>query len=184
MSDLARRLAAAALAATLGGALLVQPPAAAATASATASAAVSTSVSTSASGATTAAADFRYDVYFPKYTYRGGYLTYTIKVRNNKVKGQHYVAIVGEFSRHFRKIKAIEKPRSVKCSVKGRTVACLVSSLDKGDTTAFRLRGWVGSRRGVATARFGAVVTDEPGVPMKKLVKAIRHHLSAKSRIR
>lgn len=178
MRHLPKRLAATALAATLSGTLLVQTPAAAAVPAAV------VSTATAAGTATTTAANFRYDVYFPKYTYRGGYLTYTVKVRNRKAKGQHYVALVGEFSKNFRRIKVVERPRSVKCSVKGRTVVCLISSLDKGDATTVKLRGWVGSRRGTATARFGAVVTDKPGISVKRLTKAIRHHITAKAKIR
>lgn len=169
MSYVAKRLAAAVLAAALGGTLLVQPPAAA------------TAMTTAA--VDTAAADFHYDVYFPKYTRRGGYLTYTVKVRNRKARGQHYVALVGEFSRHFRRLKVIDRPRSVRCSVKRRTLACLISSLDRGDSTTVKLRGWVGSRRGTAVARFGAVVTDEPGVSVGRLAKRIRHHVRATSKV-
>ncbi len=179
MSHLPRRLAVAALAAALGGTLLQTP----ATAAPTGVPAVA-STATASTASTATAAAFRYDVYFPKYTYRRGYLTYTVKVRNSKAKGQHYVALVGEFSRHFRKVKVIDRPRSVKCSVKRRTVACLISSLDKGDSTTVRLRGWVGSRRGTAVVRFGAAVTDQPGVSVKRLAKAIRHHTSATSKIR
>ncbi|MEU1882528.1 hypothetical protein ABZ470_34920 [Streptosporangium sp. NPDC020072] len=168
MSDLLpRRLAAAALAAALGGALLVQPSTAAA----------------AEARPTAASAPFRYEVSFPKYTYRGGNLTYTVKVRNKRVKGQHYVALVGDFSTHFRTVRVISKPRSVKCSVKRRSVLCLVSSLDKGDATTIKLRGWVGSRRGTAVARFGAAVTDNPNVSAKRLAKEIRSHLSAKSKV-
>ncbi|MFD0886176.1 hypothetical protein ACFQ08_16650 [Streptosporangium algeriense] len=169
MSDLfPRRLAAVALATALGGTLLVQPPAAAAVAEAR---------------PTTASAPFRYEVYFPKYTYRGGNLTYTVKVRNKRVRGQHYVALVGDFSTHFRTVRVISKPRSVKCSVKRRSVLCLISSLDKGDATTIKLRGWVGPRRGTAVARFGAAVTDDPDVSAKRLAKAIRSRLSAKSKV-
>lgn len=157
-----------ALAAALGGTLLVQP---------------ATAVAAPAAATTATVAPFRYEVYFPKYAYRGGNLTYTVKVRNNKVKGQHYVALVGEFSSNFRAVRVVSKPRSVKCSVKGRTVLCLISSLDKGDVTSFKLRGWVGSRRGTATARFGAAVTDNPHVSAKRLAKGIRSHLNARSRI-
>ncbi|MBB4915579.1 hypothetical protein ACFY19_06865 [Streptosporangium saharense] len=171
MSDLfPRRFAAVALAAALGGTLLVQP----ATAVAAPAAAASTA---------TTVAPFRYEVYFPKYTYRGGNLTYTVKVRNNKVRGQHYVALVGEFSSNFRAVRVVSKPRSVRCSVKGRTVLCLISSLDKGDVTSFKLRGWVGPRRGTATVRFGAAVTSNPHVSAKRLAKEIRSRLSARSRI-
>lgn len=164
-----------ALAAVLGGTLLVQTPATAA-----ALPALST---VSAAGAAAATADFHYEVYFPKYTRRGGYLTYNVKVRNRKAKGQHYVALVGEFSGHFRRVKVIDKPRSVKCSVKRRTLVCMISSLDKGDSTAIKIRGWVGSRRGTAVARFGAAVTDNPDVSVKRLAKTIRHHINAKSKV-
>ncbi|GAA3069139.1 hypothetical protein [Streptosporangium carneum] len=177
MSHLPRRLAAAALAAVLGGTLLVQTPATAAVPT------VASAVSTASTASSASAADFRYEVYFPKYTRRGGYLTYTVKVRNKRAKGQHYVALVGEFSRHFRRVKVIDRPRSVRCSVKGRAVACLVSSLDKGDLTSIRIRGWVGSRRGTAVARFGAVVTDNPDISLKRLTKAIRRHINAKSKV-
>ncbi|MFF4412071.1 hypothetical protein ACFYY8_06030 [Streptosporangium sp. NPDC001559] len=168
MSDLLpRRLAAAALAAALGGALLVQPSTAAAAEARPAA----------------ASAPFRYEVSFPKYAYRGGNLTYTVKVRNKRVRGQHYVALVGDFSTHFRTVRVISKPRSVKCSVKRRSVLCLISSLDKGDATTIKLRGWVGSRRGTAVARFGAAVTDNPNVSAKRLAKEIRSHLNAKSKV-
>lgn len=166
MSYLSTRFAAAVLTFALGGALLLQPPATAA--------AVTT---------TAAAADFHYEIFFPKYTYRGGYLTYTVKVRNRKARGQHYVALVGTFSGHFRGVKVIAKPRSVRCSAKRRSVACMISSLDRGDSTTVKLRGWVGPRRGVAVARFGAVVTDVPGVSVGRLAKKIRRHVTARSKI-
>ncbi|GHH69465.1 hypothetical protein GCM10017673_19960 [Streptosporangium violaceochromogenes] len=165
MSYLSTRFAAAVITVALGGALLIQPPA------------------TAAAVTTTAAADFHYEIFFPKYTSRGGYLTYTVKVRNRKARGQHYVALVGAFSRHFRGVKVIAKPRSVRCSVKRRSVACMISSLDRGDSTTVKLRGWVGPRRGVAVARFGAVVTDEPGVSVGRLAKKIRRHVTARSKI-
>lgn len=177
MSHLAQRLSAATLVAALGGTLLVQSPA---QATALAAAAPATASTTAAAAA---AAPFRYEVYFPKYVRRGGYLTYTVKVRNTKVSGQHYVALVGSFSSHFRRIKVIRKPRSVKCSVDRPAVTCRIASLDKGDTTTVTIRGWVGSHRGTATAKFGAVVTDNPDARLSELKKHIRGSVKARSRV-
>ncbi|GGQ09974.1 hypothetical protein [Streptosporangium pseudovulgare] len=182
MSYLPKRLAAAALAAAAGGTLLVPASPAAAAAAPPAAARAAT-----AAAARTAAApprNFRYDVYFPKYTHRGGYLTYTVKVRNKSAKGQHYLALTGDFSRAFRAVKVIAKPRSVKCSTKGRTVRCLVTSLDKGDSTTVKIRGWVVRRRGTAVARFGAAVTSDRHVSLGALAKTIRSRVTAKSKVR
>ncbi|MDP9862156.1 MULTISPECIES: hypothetical protein [Streptosporangium] len=176
MSHLPTRLTAAALAAALGGTLLLQSPATAA-----APAAVPT-VAPAAAPATATAA-FRYEVYFPKYVRRGGYLTYTVKVHNRKTRGQHYVALVGTFSSHFRTIKVVRKPRSVKCSVDRPAVACRIASLDKGDSTTVTIRAWVGPRRGTATAKFGAVVTDDPDARLSELRKRIRGGIKARSRV-
>ncbi|MEU6741053.1 hypothetical protein [Streptosporangium sandarakinum] len=181
MSYLPKRLAAAALAAAAGGALLV--PASPATAAAPPAAARAAT----AAAARTAAAppkNFRYDVYFPKYTHRGGHLTYTVKVRNKSAKGQHYMALTGDFSRAFRAVKVIAKPRSVKCSTKGRSVRCLVTSLDKGDSTTVKIRGWVVRRRGTAVAKFGAAVTSDRHVSLGALAKTVRGRVTAKSRVR
>ncbi|WP_433256248.1 hypothetical protein ACQPYK_16870 [Streptosporangium sp. CA-135522] len=195
MSHLAMRLTAAALAAALGGALLVQSPATAASFTAAPTltpaltpalaptAALTVVPAAAAAPATTSAAAFRYEVYFPKYVHRGGYLTYTVKVRNRKARGQHYVALVGKFSSHFRKIKVIGKPRSVKCSVDRPAVACRISSLDKGDSTTVKIRAWVGSRRGTATVTFGAVVTDDPRARLGEMKKHIRGGIKARSRV-
>ncbi|MFF5205963.1 hypothetical protein [Streptosporangium sp. NPDC000396] len=175
MSHPAKRLTAAALAAALGGTLLFQSPAT--------SAATVAASSTTASASGAAASSFRYEVYFQKYVRRGGYLTYTVKVHNKNVRGQHYVALVGDFSRHFRKIKVIDKPRSVTCSIHRPALACWISSLDKGDATTVKIRAWVGSRRGTATAKFGAVVTDNPDADLDELADEIDGHITAKSKV-
>ncbi|GAA4228761.1 hypothetical protein FHR32_008082 [Streptosporangium album] len=169
MSHLAQRLSAAALVAALGGTLLVQSPA---------QAAAPASVTSAAS-----AAAFRFEVYFPKYVRRGGYLTYTVKVRNRTVRGQHYVALFGRFSSHFRAIKVIRKPRSVKCSVKRPAVTCWIASLDKGDSTTVVIRAWVGSHRGTTTARFGGVATQDRDARLSELKKDLRGSITARARV-
>ncbi|MFF0309482.1 hypothetical protein ACFYSC_18820 [Streptosporangium sp. NPDC004379] len=182
MSYLSTRLAAAALAAATGGTLLI--PASPAAAVAPPAAAARAATAAAAQAAAAPPKKFRYDVYFPKYTHRGGYLTYTIKVRNKSAKGQHYMALTGDFSRAFRKVKVIAKPRSVKCSAKGRSVRCLVTSLDKGDSTTVKIRGWVVRRRGTAVAKFGAAVTSDRHTSLGALAKTIRSHVTAKSKVR
>ncbi|MFD8558481.1 hypothetical protein ACWDOR_25385 [Streptosporangium canum] len=181
MSHLAKRLTAAALAAALGGPLLVQSPATAAgpaVPAATASPAAAT-----ASPAGTAAAKFGYEISFPKHVRRGGSLVFTVKVRNRKARGQHYVALVGDFPSGFRKIRVVAKPRSVKCSVKRRDLACWITSLDKGDSTTVKIRAWAGSRRGTATVRFGVLATKTPGASLGKIAKKVRLTIKAKTRI-
>ncbi|MBB2915097.1 hypothetical protein FHS43_006417 [Streptosporangium becharense] len=204
MRSIATRLTAAAVAAALGGSLLVQNPAAAVTVSAAASpadvassaeavpsvAAVSSAeavlsaeaVSPAAAGP--AAADFRYEISFPKHVRRGQSLVFTVKVRNRKARGQHYVALVGDFPGRFRRIKVISKPRSVKCGVKRLDLSCWITSLDRGDSTTVRIRAWAGTRRGTATVRFGALVTEDAKADLRKLTKKIRRTIKAGIRIR
>lgn len=177
MSPLTARLGAVALAMTLGGTLLVQSPASAAGSAAPA-------LLPTLSPAAAAPSDFRYTISFPKHVRRGGSIVYTVKVRNRKTKGQHYVALVGEFSTRFRKIKVISKPRSVKCSVKRRDLSCWITSLDKGDSTTLRIRAWAGSRRGTATTRFGAIVTTDAKADIGKLRKEIRRTVKTRTSIR
>ncbi|MFI6458050.1 hypothetical protein ACIBF6_41680 [Streptosporangium amethystogenes] len=172
MSPLTTRLSAAALAVALCGTLLVQSPASAA----------GSALPAVASAA--APNDFRYLISFPKHVRRGGSLVYTVKVRNVKAKGQHYVALVGDFSTRFRKIKVISKPRSVKCSVKRRDLSCWITSLDRGDSTTVRVRAWAGSRRGIATVKFGAIVTTDGKADVRKLRKEIRRTIDTRTRIR
>ncbi|WP_030908809.1 hypothetical protein [Streptosporangium amethystogenes] len=172
MSPLTTRLSAAALAVALCGTFLVQSPASAAGSALPAVAPAA------------APNDFRYLISFPKHVRRGGSLIYTVKVRNVKAKDQHYVALVGDFPTRFRKIKVISKPRSVKCSVKRRDLSCWITSLDKGDSTTVRVRAWAGSRRGIATVKFGAIVTTDGKADVRKLRKEIRRTIKARTRIR
>ncbi|MFJ2032039.1 hypothetical protein [Streptosporangium sp. NPDC087985] len=169
MSHLAQRLSAAALVAALGGTLLVQSPAQAATQVAARSAA--------------GAAAFRFEVLFPKYVRRGGYLTYTVKVRNRTAQGQYYVALFGKFSGHFRAVKVVRKPRSVKCSVDRPALTCWIASLDKGDSTTIVIRAWVGPRRGTATASFGGVATKDSGARLSDLKKDLRGSITARAKV-
>ncbi|MFF5111174.1 hypothetical protein [Streptosporangium sp. NPDC000509] len=127
---------------------------------------------------------FGYVITFPKHVKRGGSLVYSVKVRNRKAKGQHYVALTGDFSKRFRKIRVVSKPRSVKCSVKGRSLSCWITSLDKGDSTTVRIRAWAGSRRGVATAAFGVIATSNADADIRKLRKEIGRKIKASTRIR
>jgi hypothetical protein len=194
MSHLATRLSAAALAATLGGPLLVQSPALAAgptiltgtagpAAVVTAPAAVAVSSAATSSGTAAAVANFSYEISFPKHVRRGGSLVFTVKIRNRKAGGQHYVALIGDFPSSFRKIKVVAKPRSVKCSVKRRDLSCWITSLDKGDSTTVSVRAWAGSRRGTATARFGVLATKDPDASIGKLAKKVRLSIKATTRI-
>jgi hypothetical protein len=205
MSHLPTRLTAAALAVALGAPLLVQSPAMAAGAaiptgtagpaaavtiptaalSSAATAAVSPSSASSGAVSPTAAAvaDFGYEISFPKHVRRGGSLVFTVKIRNRKAGGQHYVALIGDFPSGFRKIKVIAKPRSVKCSVKRRDLSCWITSLDKGDSTTVGIRAWAGSRRGTATVRFGVLATKDPGASLGELAKKVRLNIKATTRI-
>lgn len=176
MSPLTTRLGAVALAMALGGTLLVQPPASAARSALPTAPAVSPTAA--------APTDFRYVISFPKHVRRGGSLVYTVKVSNRKASGQHYVALIGDFPNRFRKIKVISKPRSVKCSVKRRDLSCWITSLDKGDSTTVRIRAWAGSRRGVATVRFGVIVTADAKADIGKLRKEISRPVKVSTRIR
>ncbi|MEU4537908.1 hypothetical protein AB0G15_23940 [Streptosporangium sp. NPDC023825] len=176
MSPLATRLTAAALAAALGGTLLSPTPATAAGSASSAAPAVAP--------AAAASSDFGYVITFPKHVHRGGSLVYSVKVRNRKARGQHYVALVGDFSKRFRKIRVISKPRSVKCSVKGRSLSCWITSLDRGDSTTVRIRAWAGSRRGTATATFGVIATSDADADIRKLRKEIKRKIKASTRIR
>ena len=110
----------------------------------------------------------------PKHVRRGGSLVFTVKIRNRKAGGQHYVALLGDFPSGFRKIQVISKPRSVKCSVKRRDLSCWITSLDKGDSTTVRIRAWAGSRRGTATVKFGVLATKDPSASLSKLAKKVR----------
>ncbi|MEU4405989.1 hypothetical protein AB0F88_15800 [Streptosporangium sp. NPDC023963] len=179
MSPLATRLTAAALAAALGGTLLSPTPATAAGSALSAS-----SAAPAVAPAAAASSDFGYVITFPKHVHRGGSLVYSVKVRNRKARGQHYVALVGDFSKRFRKIRVISKPRSVKCSVKGRSLSCWITSLDRGDSTTVRIRAWAGSRRGTATATFGVIVTSDADADIRKLRKEIGRKIKASTRIR
>lgn len=181
MSPLTTRLTAAALAAAVGGALLSPSSAAAA---GSASSALSALPALPAASAAAAPSAFGYVITFPKHVKRGGSLVYSVKVRNRKAKGQHYVALVGDFSKRFRKIRVASKPRSVKCSVKGRSLSCWITSLDKGDSTTVRIRAWAGSRRGVATATFGVIATSNADADIRKLRKEIGRKIKASTRIR
>lgn len=185
------RLTAVALAAAVSGTLLVQSPATAAgpaVPNGTAGPATATSVTTATSVAAVSptvatAADFGYEISFPRHVRRGGSIVFTVKVRNRKARGQHYVALVGDFPSRFRKIKVIAKPRSVKCSIKKRDLACLITSLDKGDSTTVKIRAWVGSRRGAATVRFGVLATKDTDASIGKLAKKVRLGIKARTRI-
>ncbi|MGS2645648.1 hypothetical protein [Streptosporangium sp. LJ11] len=179
MSPLATRLTAAALAAALGGTLLSPTPATAAGSALSAS-----SAAPAVAPAAAASSDFGYVITFPKHVHRGGSLVYSVKVRNRKARGQHYVALVGDFSKRFRKIRVISKPRSVKCSVKGRSLSCWITSLDRGDSTTVRIRAWAGSRRGTATATFGVIATSDADADIRKLRKEIGRKIKASTRIR
>ncbi|WP_440102792.1 hypothetical protein [Streptosporangium sp. H16] len=181
MSPLATRLTAAALAAALGGTLLSPTPATAAGSALSASSALSAAPAVAPAAAPS---DFGYVITFPKHVHRGGSLVYSVKVRNRKARGQHYVALVGDFSKRFRKIRVISKPRSVKCSVKGRSLSCWITSLDKGDSTTVRIRAWAGSRRGTATATFGVIATSDADADIRKLRKEIGRKIKASTRIR
>ncbi|MDP9841848.1 hypothetical protein J2853_001059 [Streptosporangium lutulentum] len=206
MSHPPTRLTAAALAAALGGPLLVQSPALAAgpaiptatvrsaatvTAPSTAvavSPAARTVSSTATAGGAAApaaatAANFGYEISFPKHVRRGGSLVFTVKIRNRKAAGQHYVALLGDFPGGFRKIKVVAKPRSVKCSVKQRDLACWITSLDKGDSTSVGIRAWAGSRRGTATVGFGVLATKDPDATLGALKKKVRLSIKARTRI-
>jgi hypothetical protein len=209
MSHLPPRLTAAALAVALGSPLLVQSPAMAAgsaistgtagpaatvtipTAAVSAAMAASSSSSSSLSSASggavspaaAAVANFGYEISFPKHVRRGGSLVFTVKVRNRKASGQHYVALLGDFPSGFRKIKVVTKPRSVKCSVKRRDLSCWITSLDKGDSTTIGIRAWAGSHRGTATVRFGVLATKDPGASLGKLAKKVRLTIKATTRI-
>ncbi|MFB9676371.1 hypothetical protein [Streptosporangium vulgare] len=179
MSPLATRLTAAALAAALGGTLLSPTPANAAGAALPA-----LSAAPAVAPAAAVSSDFGYVITFPKHVQRGGSLVYSVKVRNRKARGQHYVALIGDFSKRFRKIRVVSKPRSVKCSVKGRGLSCWITSLDKGDSTTVRIRAWAGSRRGTATAAFGVIVTSDADADIRKLRKEIKRKIKASTRIR
>jgi hypothetical protein len=198
MSRLPTRLTAAALAVALGSSLLVQSPAMAAgaaiptgtagsTATVTVPTAAAASLSPASSGtvssAAAAAANFGYEISFPKHVRRGASLVFTVKIRNRKASGQHYVALIGDFPSGFRKIQVISKPRSVKCSVKRRDLSCWITSLDKGDSTTVRIRAWAGSRRSTATVRFGVLATKDPGASLGKLSKKVRLNIKATTRI-
>ncbi|WP_143653152.1 hypothetical protein [Streptosporangium subroseum] len=192
MSRLPARLTAAALAVALGSPLLIQSqamaagPAAAVTIPTAASASVAAEA-VSASGGTVssaaAVANFGYEISFPKHVRRGGSIVFTVKIRNRKAGGQHYVALLGDFPSGFRKIKVISKPRSVKCSVKRRDLSCWITSLDKGDSTTVRVRAWAGSRRSTATVKFGVLATKDPGASLGKLAKKVRLNIKATTRI-
>ncbi|GAA2855385.1 hypothetical protein GCM10010517_13540 [Streptosporangium fragile] len=188
MSPFAMRLTAAAVAAAMGGTVLVQNPTpAAATAPLAAVASPAGAATPAAAGSavrTAAPADFRYEISFPKHVRRGQSLVFTVKIRNRKARGQHYVALVGDFPGRFRKIKVVSKPRSVKCGVKRLDLSCWITSLDRGDSTTVRVRAWAGSRRGTATVRFGAIVTDDPKADFRKLAKEARPTIKASTRIR
>ncbi|MEU8037096.1 hypothetical protein [Streptosporangium sp. NPDC049078] len=181
MSPLTTRLTAAALAAAVGGALLSPTPA---TASSALSALPALPAAPAVAPAAAAPSAFGYVITFPKHVKRGGSLVYSVKVRNRKAKGQHYVALTGDFSKRFRKIRVASKPRSVKCSVKGRSLSCWITSLDKGDSTTVRIRAWAGSRRGVATAAFGVIATSNADADIRKLRKEIGRKIKASTRIR
>ncbi|WP_162641869.1 hypothetical protein [Streptosporangium sp. 'caverna'] len=196
MSRLPTRLTAAALAVALGSPLLVQSPAMAAgaaiptgTAGSAATVTVPTaavSLSSASSGTVSSAAavaNFGYEISFPKHVRRGGSIVFTVKIRNRKASGQHYVALLGDFPSGFRTIKVISKPRSVKCSVKQRDLSCWITSLDKGDSTTVRIRAWAGSRRSTATVRFGVLATKDPGASLGKLAKKVRLNIKATTRI-
>ncbi|GAA4191951.1 hypothetical protein GCM10022252_32560 [Streptosporangium oxazolinicum] len=174
MSPLTTRLTAAALAAALGGTLLAPTPATAA-GSALPALSAAPAVAPSAIG---------YTVTFPAHVRRGQSLVYSVKVSNRKANGQRYVALIGDFSNRFRKIKVVSKPRSVKCSVKGRDLSCWITSLDKGDSTTVRIRAWAGSRRGTATAAFGVIATSDGNADLRKLKKEISRKIKATTRIR
>ncbi|MGC5010620.1 hypothetical protein ACLQ2R_07640 [Streptosporangium sp. DT93] len=189
MRSTTTRLGAAVLAAALSGTLLVHVPAATAgTAALTAPSLAHPGSSftaaplsvTSPSGA----ADFGYVILYPRHVRRGGSLVYTVKIKNRKAKGQHYVMLTGAFSTRFRKVKVVSKPRSVSCSVKRRTVACWITSLDRGDSTAVRIRAWAGPRRGKAAVRFGAIATSDAKADRGKLAKQARRTIKADTRIR
>ncbi|MEV6867601.1 hypothetical protein AB0M44_42260 [Streptosporangium subroseum] len=192
MSRLPTRLTAAALAVALGSPLLVQSQAMAAGPAATVTTPTAASVSVAAEAASAssgtvssaaAVADFGYEISFPKHVRRGGSLVFTVKIRNRKAGGQHYVALLGDFPSGFRKIQVISKPRSVKCSVKQRDLSCWITSLDKGDSTTVRIRAWAGSRRSTATVRFGVLATKDPGASLGKLAKKVRLNIKATTRI-
>ncbi|MEU4831070.1 hypothetical protein [Streptosporangium sp. NPDC023615] len=200
MSSTTTRLGAAVLAAALGGTLLAHAPAAAAGTAAPAAPATArlgpspvvapvvapavSSVVSSALSSASAAADFGYVISFPKHVRRGGSLVYTVKIKNRKARGQHYVMLTGAFSTRFRKIKVISKPRSVSCSVKRRTLSCWITSLDRGDSTAVRIRAWAGSRRGTAAVRFGAIATSDAKADRGRLAKQVRRTIKADTRVR
>ncbi|GAA3041747.1 hypothetical protein [Streptosporangium longisporum] len=182
------RLGAAILTAALGGTLLAHTPAATAATAGSAfpqSASPASASPASASPASgRAAADFGYTISFPRHVRRGGSLVYTVKIKNRKAKGQHYVLLAGTFSTRFRRIKVISKPRSVSCSVKRRSLSCWITSLDRGDATAVRIRAWAGSRRGTAAVRFGAITTSDAKADRGRLVKKVRRTIKADTRIR
>ena len=188
MSPLTTRLTAAALAAAVGGALLSPAPATAAAPASSALPSLSALPALPAASAVAPAAaapsTFGYVITFPKHVKRGGSLVYSVKVRNRKAKGQHYMALTGDFSKRFRKIRVASKPRSVKCSVKGRSLSCWITSLDKGDSTTVRIRAWAGLRRGVATATFGMIATSNGKADIRKLRKEIKRKVKASTRIR
>jgi hypothetical protein len=150
----------------------------------TAGPAATVTISTAAAvSAAAAVANFGYEISFPKHVRRGGSLVFTVKIRNRKASGQHYVALIGDVPSGFRKIKVISKPRSVKCSVKRRDLSCWITSLDKGDSTTVRIRAWAGSRRSTATVRFGVLATKDPGASLGKLAKKVRLNIKATTRI-
>jgi hypothetical protein len=148
--------------------------------------AAAVSLSSASSGTVSSAAavaNFGYEISFPKHVRRGGSLVFTVKIRNRKAGGQHYVALLGDFPSGFRKIQVISKPRSVKCSVKRRDLSCWITSLDKGDSTTVRIRAWAGSRRSTATVKFGVLATKDPGASLGKLAKKVRLNIKATTRI-
>ncbi|MFD1494847.1 hypothetical protein [Streptosporangium lutulentum] len=93
------------------------------------------------------------------------------------------MALLGDFPGGFRKIKVVAKPRSVKCSVKQRDLACWITSLDKGDSTSVGIRAWAGSRRGTATVGFGVLATKDPDATLGALKKKVRLSIKARTRI-
>ncbi|GAA3138932.1 hypothetical protein GCM10010466_32570 [Planomonospora alba] len=169
MSHPLARLGAAALAAVLGGALLTQSPAAAATPAAP---------MLPAAPATAAAAKPKFTavVYFDKYARRGGTITYKVRVANKGgYDGQAYGLLGGRFPAGTHRIKVVAKPRSVSCKVKGRDLSCWVASLDNGDTTSVTLRvSLKRSARGTYAPRFGIAYTADRRTDRGKLFDTIR----------
>ncbi|GAA2880729.1 hypothetical protein GCM10010517_43400 [Streptosporangium fragile] len=102
-------------------------------------------------------------VNYPKVTWPGDPIYYTLKIKN---VGKWYtdIAYVGGYlPKQVSKVRIVSKPRGAYCEVTGREIGCLLDTLNPGKSTTLKVKAWVNrNARGTAVAEFGSASIDVP----------------------